>query len=77
MYLLIVTAITTQALQIAGIMDSPKSLGLINYPEQNQYDYQLAVVNNEVRDKRQTGATEERSKFIDSLFNVSNLLIIS
>ncbi|XP_045478891.1 uncharacterized protein LOC123683927 [Harmonia axyridis] len=69
-WLLLITIITTQSLQIAGIIDPPKTMEQISYPEQNQYDYQLAVVNNEGRGKRQTDPSEQRSQFIDSLFNI-------
>ncbi|XP_044747886.1 uncharacterized protein LOC123309079 isoform X2 [Coccinella septempunctata] len=68
-WLLLFTVITAQSLQIVGLMDPPKALEQITYPEENQYDYQLAVVNNEARGKRQTDATEQRSQLIDSLFN--------
>ncbi|XP_044747884.1 uncharacterized protein LOC123309079 isoform X1 [Coccinella septempunctata] len=69
-WLLLFTVITAQSLQIVGLMDPPKALEQITYPEENQYDYQLAVVNNEARGKRQTDATEQRSQLIDSLFNI-------
>ncbi|KAL3265262.1 hypothetical protein HHI36_009476 [Cryptolaemus montrouzieri] len=67
--MLIFVIITTQSLQLVGMMEPPKTLEQITYPQQNQYDYQLAIVNNEVREKRQTDFNEDRSQFIDSLFN--------
>ncbi|XP_019881046.1 uncharacterized protein LOC109608927 [Aethina tumida] len=66
-WMLVILVITTQALQMAGIVESPKSLGEISYSDNNNYNYQLAVGNTDLRGKRQT---EERSKFIDSLFNL-------
>ncbi|KAK9875884.1 hypothetical protein WA026_009670 [Henosepilachna vigintioctopunctata] len=69
-WLLLFTIIATQSLQIAGVMEAPKSLNEISYPQQSEYDYQLSIVNNEARGKRQADIGEERSQFIDSLFSI-------
>ncbi|CAH0560932.1 unnamed protein product [Brassicogethes aeneus] len=66
-WMLVILVITTQALQMAGIVESPKSLGEITYSDKNNYNYQIAVGSPDVRGKREA---EDRSKFIDSLFNL-------
>ncbi|KAG5883356.1 hypothetical protein JTB14_023248 [Gonioctena quinquepunctata] len=62
---LLITALTTQALQIAGILDAPKNVQEISYTQGNEYNFQLSV-GNDARGKRETA---ERSKVIDGLFN--------
>ncbi|KAG5883355.1 hypothetical protein JTB14_023248 [Gonioctena quinquepunctata] len=63
---LLITALTTQALQIAGILDAPKNVQEISYTQGNEYNFQLSV-GNDARGKRETA---ERSKVIDGLFNI-------
>jgi hypothetical protein len=67
-WMLLITAVTTQALQIAGVVDTPKGLGDISYKQDNEYSFQVQVGETDVRGKRQT---DQRAQFIDSLFNVS------
>ncbi|CAG9861571.1 unnamed protein product [Phyllotreta striolata] len=64
-WMLLIAAFTTQALQIAGILESPKGLQEITYNNDKEYSFQLSV-GGENRGKRETA---ERSKFIDSFFN--------
>jgi hypothetical protein len=65
-WMLLITAVTTQALQIAGVVDTPKGLGDISYKQDNEYSFQVQVGETDVRGKRQT---DQRAQFIDSLFN--------
>ncbi|CAH1103860.1 unnamed protein product [Psylliodes chrysocephalus] len=65
-WMLLIAALTTQALQIAGILESPKGLQEITYSKGNDYSFQLSV-GPENRGKRETS---DRSKLIDSLFNI-------
>ncbi|XP_018561409.1 uncharacterized protein LOC108903651 isoform X1 [Anoplophora glabripennis] len=65
-WMLLITALTTQALQIAGVINAPKGLQEITYTQDNEYNYQLAVEEADTRGKRET---QERSQIIDSLFN--------
>ncbi|KAJ3662454.1 hypothetical protein Zmor_006802 [Zophobas morio] len=67
-WMLLITAVTTQALQIVGVVDTPKGLGDIAYKQDNEYNFQVQVGGSDVRGKRQT---DQRSRFIDNLFNVS------
>jgi hypothetical protein len=66
-WMLLITAVTTQALQIAGVVDTPKGLGDISYKQDNEYSFQVQVGETDVRGKRQT---DQRAQFIDSLFNI-------
>ncbi|XP_018561410.1 uncharacterized protein LOC108903651 isoform X2 [Anoplophora glabripennis] len=66
-WMLLITALTTQALQIAGVINAPKGLQEITYTQDNEYNYQLAVEEADTRGKRET---QERSQIIDSLFNI-------
>ncbi|XP_074041329.1 uncharacterized protein isoform X2 [Leptinotarsa decemlineata] len=56
----------TQALQIAGVLDTPKGLQEISYVQGKEYNFQITV-GSDARAKRETA---ERSKVIDSLFNI-------
>ncbi|KAL1489770.1 hypothetical protein ABEB36_013703 [Hypothenemus hampei] len=71
-WLLLATVITGQALQLAGIMQTPKSAGAIEF-QQNSLDNSQIYPENSLRWKRDTSTeyTTERSQFIDMLFNVS------
>ncbi|XP_023021257.1 uncharacterized protein isoform X3 [Leptinotarsa decemlineata] len=64
-WLLLITAMMTQALQIAGVLDTPKGLQEISYVQGKEYNFQITV-GSDARAKRETA---ERSKVIDSLFN--------
>nr|CAI5868770.1 unnamed protein product [Callosobruchus analis] len=66
--MLLVTVLTAQALQLAGIMETPKGLHETEYKQDNEYNFQVAIGESMIREKRETG---ERSKLIDSFFNVS------
>ncbi|XP_063903114.1 uncharacterized protein LOC135122685 isoform X1 [Zophobas morio] len=66
-WMLLITAVTTQALQIVGVVDTPKGLGDIAYKQDNEYNFQVQVGGSDVRGKRQT---DQRSRFIDNLFNI-------
>ncbi|KAL1489769.1 hypothetical protein ABEB36_013703 [Hypothenemus hampei] len=69
-WLLLATVITGQALQLAGIMQTPKSAGAIEF-QQNSLDNSQIYPENSLRWKRDTSTeyTTERSQFIDMLFN--------
>ncbi|KAJ8915912.1 hypothetical protein NQ315_015527 [Exocentrus adspersus] len=66
-WMLLITALTTQALQIVGVLDTPKGLQEITYTQDNAYNYQLGVEQSDFRGKRET---QDRSQIIDSLFNI-------
>ncbi|EFA01683.2 uncharacterized protein LOC103312721 isoform X2 [Tribolium castaneum] len=65
-WMLLITAVTTQALQIAGVVDAPKGLGDISYKQDSEYNFQVQVGNSDVRGKRQT---DQRSPLIDNIFS--------
>ncbi|CAH2006574.1 unnamed protein product [Acanthoscelides obtectus] len=64
--MLLVTVLTAQALQLAGIIETPKGLHELTYQQEHEYNFQVAVGEASSREKRETG---ERSKLIDSFFN--------
>ncbi|KYB28038.1 uncharacterized protein LOC103312721 isoform X1 [Tribolium castaneum] len=66
-WMLLITAVTTQALQIAGVVDAPKGLGDISYKQDSEYNFQVQVGNSDVRGKRQT---DQRSPLIDNIFSI-------
>lgn len=66
-WMLLITVLTTQALQIAGVLQSPKSLSDITYTQENNYEFKLSAEDiDSSRAKRQTG---ERSAVLDGIFN--------
>jgi len=67
-WLLLVAVLTTQALQIAGVVESPKTLAIGDMVVYNGVDYEYSgrIRDNFPRDKRQAG---DRSPIIDNLFN--------
>ncbi|CAH2006573.1 unnamed protein product [Acanthoscelides obtectus] len=65
--MLLVTVLTAQALQLAGIIETPKGLHELTYQQEHEYNFQVAVGEASSREKRETG---ERSKLIDSFFNI-------
>ncbi|CAG9762353.1 unnamed protein product [Ceutorhynchus assimilis] len=67
-WLLLATVITAQALQIAGVMETPKSAGSIEY-EQELSNFHQKFPQEALRWKRDTSASMDRSPFIDMLFN--------
>jgi len=68
-WLLLVAVLTTQALQIAGVVESPKTLAIGDMVVYNGVDYEYSgrIRDNFPRDKRQAG---DRSPIIDNLFNI-------
>ncbi|VEN49113.1 unnamed protein product [Callosobruchus maculatus] len=66
-WMLLATVLTAQALQLAGIIEAPKGLHQIDYKQENEYNFQVAIGEATSREKRETG---ERSKLIDSFFNI-------
>ncbi|KAF7287933.1 uncharacterized protein LOC143205273 [Rhynchophorus ferrugineus] len=66
---LIITAVATQALQIAGIVDTPISSVDIKLNEPVSGNQ---IIQQNINDlNKEMEATTERSQFIDALFNVS------
>ncbi|ERL91927.1 uncharacterized protein LOC125505900 [Dendroctonus ponderosae] len=68
-WLLLVTVITGQALQITGFMETPKSAGAFEY-QQNPLESLSEHPKDALRWKREADDTTERSQFIDMLFNI-------
>ncbi|XP_017775874.1 PREDICTED: uncharacterized protein LOC108562159 [Nicrophorus vespilloides] len=71
-WILLIAVLTAQALQIAGVVDTPKNIGLgeISYSDGNEYEYRVSIGGDggaiEGRGKRQAG---DRSPLLDNIFN--------
>ncbi|KAB0799591.1 hypothetical protein PPYR_07471 [Photinus pyralis] len=64
-WILLVAVITTQALQIAGVVEGPKTLGEITYEKDNELEFKVTAGN--PRGKRQS---DERFALFDNIFNI-------
>ncbi|KAF5289928.1 hypothetical protein FQA39_LY14937 [Lamprigera yunnana] len=64
-WMLLVAVITTQALQIAGVVDGPKTLDEIKYEQEPEYEFKVSAEN--MREKRQS---QERFEILDNIFNI-------
>ncbi|KAK5643120.1 hypothetical protein RI129_006965 [Pyrocoelia pectoralis] len=64
-WMLLVTVITTQALQIAGVVEGPRTLGEIAYEKDGEYEFKVTAGN--PREKRQS---DERFALFDNIFNI-------
>lgn len=63
-WILLVAVITTQALQIAGVVEGPRTLGEITYEKDNELEFKVTAGN--PREKRQS---DERFALLDNIFN--------
>ncbi|XP_022921031.1 uncharacterized protein [Onthophagus taurus] len=67
-YILVCTAITTQALQMVGLIEGPKALGEINYEINNgNYEFGLRMGDEENRGKRHT---ESNTAIMNNILNL-------
>ncbi|KAF5282172.1 hypothetical protein FQR65_LT02869 [Abscondita terminalis] len=64
-WMLLVAVITTQALQIAGVVEGPRTLGEIKYEQDPESEFKVTADN--VREKRQP---QERFELLDNIFNI-------